>query len=66
MSTSLIDRRLVELRLFGRPEQAEELALLEECKADGKLSAYERKRNSQRLWSFQNTNRLIRWKEKTP
>ena len=66
MNGSLIDRRLVELRLFGRPEQAEELALLEECKADGRLSEFERKRNAQRLWQHNNTNRLMRWREKKP
>ena len=51
MTPSPIDRRLVELRLLGTPEQAEELDFLEDLakwKSAGGPKAYDHQRQAER------------------
>ena len=55
MSATPFDRRLVELRLLGTPDQAEELAFLEDWhkwKAGSGPAAYEKKRAAERVRQF--------------
>ena len=69
LTSSPIDRRLVELRLLGTPDQAEELAFLEEYhawKSANGPKEYEAKRAAECLRQFENTNRLLRWDQPRP
>lgn len=62
MTPSPIDQRTIELRLLGTPEQAEELAFLEEYqkwKANGGPDVVEQKRNKERWRQLKNTHDLM-------
>ena len=62
MSTSPIDQRTIELRLLGTPEQAEELAFLEDYqkwKANGGPDQVEQKRNKERWRQLKNTHETM-------
>ena len=63
MSTTPIDRRLVELRLLGTPAQAEELAFLEDWaqwKAQGGPQAYDHQRQAERQTQLRHDYELRR------
>ena len=67
MTPSPIDRRLIDLRLLGTPEQAEELAFLEEYadwKATGQVKALAHKRAREKVRQFNNTQRLLGYNPK--
>ena len=67
MTPSPFDRRLVDLRLLGTPAQAEELAFLEDWakwKAEAGPKIYQQKREAERLRHFQNTNRILAYRQK--
>jgi hypothetical protein len=68
-TTNPIAKRLLDLEFTMRPEDAEELAFLEEYvqwKAANGPQAYEHTRDAERLRQFDNTQRLLRWGLEAP